>query len=301
MANHVFVCGGNASRLNWFSQYYNIEKKPTSQVIHFMLDDRFVGRSAFDGFILGNNTTNSDYIWVTDVVDALKHHFINVPYFNVILNKYYKVSIKLLVFIYAKEIMGIDKSLLLDDDIFFLKPLDKWFEYNKIVKTPETLSRMSANIGAMFTEIFGDEFVYADFTKSGKLLNSGTLLYVWNDRLINDVKNYFSSELLYKALVKKFTNDPTWSKRGLIWITEQYFYGIHVSLADPSPLSFGPEIKMLGYPKNDEYKFEYNMMKLPAVLHFIPSDKERNFKYWKVIIQKYCDKHGIEIEKYNAK
>jgi hypothetical protein len=292
MSNVVFIPTSNLYRVSTLIKYYNVHNEPTDQRVIFIGDDR--GDISKKEYADAVNDSRFELIYMSDMLEAVNDMFADCPYYDAIINNMFRVSVKMVVFIYAASHMGIHKSLMLDDDILFLKPLDEWFKYDYVVKE-DGLSNMSESQVTAFQRTYPHIDIF-EFNKPKHRINSGSILYTMQDdsRLLNDVRAFFSSDEIYYILVNRL--NKTTSRRkgwGYDWLLEQYFYGIHMySLGVEIPRFRSAVNISLGYPKEDKPSKPFK--KIPNVIHFLQMEKQRMYDAYLPLIDSY-----LEINNYN--
>jgi len=285
MKNVVFIPTSNLYRVRTLIKYYNVHNLPTDQRVIFIADDR--GNISKEEYAEAVNDSRFELIYTSDMMAAVNDLFADCPYYDPIINDMYKVSVKMLVFIYAARHMSIRKSLMLDDDILFLKPLDEWFAYDYVVKE-DGLSTMTTTLVNGFQSTYPHVDV-AEFNQPKHRINSGSILYTMedNDRLLNDVRAFFSSDDIYRILVNRLNKTSSRRKGwGYDWMLEQYFYGIHMYSLGVEIPRFRSAVNIgLGYPKEDKPLKPFK--KIPNVIHFLQMEKQRMYDAYLPLIDEY--------------
>ena len=291
--NAVFIPTSNLYRAQTLIKYYNIHAEPTNQRVTFIADDR--GNISREEYASAINDPRFGLIYTSDMMAAVNHLFDSCPYYDQIINDMYKVSIKMLVFIYASRYLGIKKSLMLDDDVLFLKPLDKWFEYDYVVKE-DGLSSMPDHQVKAFQYTYPDVNI-AEFNTPEVRINSGSIIYTLedgDDRLVNDVRAFFSSDDIYRVLVNRLNKTNTRRARwGYDWMLEQYFYGIHMYSLGVEIPRFRAAVNIgLAYPKED--KPLRPLVSVPNVMHFLQMEKQRMYDGYLPLIDQYIRANNLQ-------
>lgn len=290
--NNIFVLSSSNKRLEMFARYYNVFKEETNQQITLIVDDRRISRDK----IFRSNIFHN-ILYATDIIEELRPKFTNCDYYDMILN-IYPVSIKMLIFIYAYYFLGINKSMLIDDDTLFLCPIDYIFEKDDYVVKKEFLSKMTHRRAQIFADIFDIENFVNQFNKN--LINSGTMLYTYKEKhdLLGDVQKFYNSgdifAMLYENYCKNIMNgESNRTTSGRVWITEQYFYGIHflkLKLSGETITDFGQAVALYTtYIKENAKKIK--MKKLPNIMHFVPKNKENFYNFFSNYIDDYVERN----------
>lgn len=290
--NAVFIPTSNLYRAQTLIKYYNIHDEPTDQRVIFIGDDR--GSISKEEYRAAINDPRFDLIYTSDMMAGVNHLFEDCPYYDQIVNDMYKVSIKMLVFIYAARVLGIKKSLMLDDDILFLKPLDSWFKHDYVVKE-DGLSPMPKHQVKAFQYAYPHVNI-EQFNNPEFRINSGSIIYTLNDnddRLVNDVRTFFSSDDIYQVFVNRLNKTNTRRKGwGYDWMLEQYFYGIHMYSLGVEIPRFKSAVNIgLAYPK--ENKPLKPFVSVPNVMHFPQMEKQRMYDGYLPLIDQYIQKHNL--------
>ena len=295
MKNVVFIPTSSLYRVRTLIKYYNVHNSPTDQRMIFIADDR--GSISKEEYAEAVNDPRFELIYTSDMLAAVNDMFADCPYYDQIINDMYKVSVKMLVFIYAARHLGIHKSLMLDDDILFLKPLDEWFKYDYVVKEDGLSKMLDAQVKA-FQRAYPHVDI-AEFNQPKHRINSGSILYTMEDssrRLLDDVRAFFSSDDIYHIFVNRLNKTNSRRKGwGFDWMLEQYFYGIHMySLGVEIPRFRSAVNIALVYPKEDKPPKPFK--KIPNVIHFIQMEKQRMYDAYLPLIDSY-----LESNNYNNK
>lgn len=291
MKNVVFIPTSNLYRMKTLIKYYNVHNLPTDQRVIFIADDRSnISKEEYSDVV---KDPRFELIYTSDMLAAVNDIFADCSYYDQIINDMYKVSVKMVVFIYAARHLGIYKSLMLDDDILFLKPLDEWFKHDYVVKE-DGLSTMTASLVNAFQNTYTHVNVI-DFNHSKHRINSGSILYTVRDctRLIDDVRAFFSSDDIYRVLVNRLNKTSSRRKGwGYDWMLEQYFYGIHMySLGIEIPRFKGAVNTGLGYPKEGRSLKPFK--RVPNVIHFLQMEKQRMYDAYLPLIDEYIKMHKL--------
>ena len=290
MENVVFIPTSSLYRVRTLIKYYNVHNLPTSQRVIFIADDR--GNIGKEEYADAVGDSGFELIYTSDMLAAVNDLFADCPYYDQIINDMYKVSVKMVVFIYAARHLGINKSLMLDDDILFLKPLDEWFKHDYVVKS-DRLSWMPD------THVKAFEYAYphvdiAEFNQPKNHINSGSIIYTVNDdaRLIADVRSFFSSDEIYHILVKRVNKNKgprkCWSYD---WTLEQFFYGVHIYSLGLEIAQFKSAVNIeMKLPKEDRIIKPLN--KIPNVIHFIQMKKQLMYDAYLPLIDSYLENNN---------
>ena len=226
------------------------------------------GRGGKVGFI------NGRYVLMSEMLDFVKPILGNPAYFDQLAKSMYRVSSKLVVFIYAKFKLGITKSFLLDDDTFILKNFDHIFRYDIALKK-DGLTNLTGDSLNVWSNIYENHTMPG--TK-GTFINSGSILYTWNDNdgLIDHVAKFFNCQEIFALLAQKVYNGGI---RGNMWIFEQYCYAIFFyNLSKTRQIDFlvNNEVEMqTQYSKSTPGPYRNP----PAIIHVVLRNKELNNEF----------------------
>lgn len=283
--NVVFIPTSNLYRVRTLIKYYNVHALPTNQRVIFIGDDRGKISKADYADAIGDSAF--ELIYTSDMLAAVHDAFADCPYYDQIINDMYKVSVKMIVFYYAAVHMGIRKSMMLDDDVLFLKPLDEWFKYDYVVKE-DGMSKMSAAQVKAFQRTY-PHINISEFDQPKHRINSGSLIYTFQDDgvLLNDVRAFFSSDDIYHIFVNRLNKTNSrrkgWSND---WMLEQYFYGIHLFGLGLEIPRFKSVVNIaLTYPKEGVPLKPFR--KIPNVIHFLQMEKQRMYDAYLPLIDAY--------------
>ena len=295
MKNVVFIPTSNLYRVRTLIKYYNVHNLPTSQRVIFIADDR--GNIGKEEYADAVGDSGFELIYTSDMLAAVNDLFVDCPYYDVIINDMYKVSVKMVVFIYAARHLGINKSLMLDDDILFLKPLDEWFKHDYVVKE-DGISKMSSAQIKAFQRTY-PHINISQYDQPKNRINSGSLLYTHQDNgvLLHDVRAFFSSDDIYHIFVNRLNKTNSRRKRwGKDWMLEQYFYGIHMySLGLDIPRFRSAVNTTLTYAKEGVPLNKFR--KIPNVIHFLQIEKQRMYDAYLPLIDSYLESNNYNKQK----
>jgi len=209
-------------------------------------------------------------------------YFTDAPFYDKILDVY-GLSVKLLTFVFAKT-LGVEKSMMLDDDVFLLKPVDSFFQYD-YVKKADTMSKMGKKAHSIVRSVFPESLDLEQMNADNHRINSGTLIYKFHESLIADLHAFFSSEQIYTFLKNERRDDKKPSHVGHAWLVEQYTYSCHLHRFGQENLhDFGSEVRMVGaYPKKKP-KDTSVLKNAPNILHFVLRDKKRLYEHYSKVV-----------------
>jgi hypothetical protein len=293
MKNIIFVCSSNTYRIEVLTKYYNILNEETNQKIHFILDDRKINKKDYLK-VLNNCSIDYDYSFTTDMIEKLDYLFKDCPYFDEILNKLYGVSIKLLVFIYAKKCLDISKSMILDDDVLIYGSIDKHFESDYVVKHQQFKSIMKTDppepLVQGLVSVFGQKLV-DEFNTGKHLIGSGNLIYTYKEKhkLVEDVQKFFSSKTIYDLLVAGEEKRIRWGRpriMGGLWLIEQYLYCVHLFKTRETMETFGRDIKVIMSKKECNFK---KLRFTNKIIHYGPGDKKPFYDAYVPLLEEYVN------------
>jgi len=251
--------------------------------IMFLADDRHhLSKNDYENIFseLQHREIYSLY-FVSDMIESVRPYFKDAKYFDYILQKY-SLSIKNLVFIWAKLILDINKSFLLDDDILFLKPLDDFYYSNDYARKKDAMSKLCTESTKAIKQTYS-EINYDDFIKKRFHINSGSIIYKWNNKhnLVEWMHRFFDSEYVYsfvKNKSEKFITLGLKTKWGRSWQMEQIVYGLFMYSSTGLDIyaSFGNLVNT-GISKPKEIK---PLSKLHSIVHFVNRDKISVYQYY---------------------
>lgn len=285
--NNIFVFSYSLERLNLFQKYYNVLNEETNTSISLILDDRKKPRDYYD---MSKITFHENVYWATDIIEFCRDIVKDQILYDKI-NAIYGPAIKLLTFHWIYHKLNIVKAMILDDDVFFLRPIDDLFNYDYVIKE-EHMSRPKGNFLIALREIYPDR---ADALKNN-LLNSGTIIYTYR----NDLKLYEDISLFYNPLFLKFFENVESQRiskervKGRAWILEQYAYGLHFMKVKEKYTvnSFKEKVRLITTNPSDKYPKSIN--KLPNIMHFLPIDKDSCMSYYSKLVDDYLIKNGVK-------
>jgi hypothetical protein len=297
--NIVIIPTCNEYRIRKFDEYFNIYDVDHNHRFIFVADDRHkISREEYKTIFASlKNQSLYELHFASDLLSSVKLIFTDCLYFDNIVNNY-PLSIKLLIFIWAKMVLGINKSMLLDDDVLFLKPIDHIFDSYDYVKKPDALSWLCTKSKQCLQDTY-EEFDLTKFENDKQKINSGSIIYTWQDShdLLGWVKQAFSSKALNKFVMERvylhsigkgFVNKGTgW---GRSWIMEQYIYGMFMhSIGWDGWHNFTASEVNTGVtaPKDDKIR---KIAKLPHIVHFLPPDKVPIYENYIKRIEQFLNK-----------
>lgn len=187
MQNNIFILSCNTERLKTFFKYYNIFNTPTNININVIYDDR--SEKPDLSFVDKKNV-----FYISDVIKSSLQYIDNKELALEIFDKY-KVSVKWILFIYIAKILGIQKSMIIDDDTFMLKPIDNYFEYDYVMMR-EQLSAMSTRVRSLLGLIYPEVDIELQNTER-MFCNSGQIIYTWkDDTFLKFINRIFCNDML---------------------------------------------------------------------------------------------------------
>ena len=290
MKNVIIIPTCNEYRIRMFDEYFNVYNQDHNMRLIFIADDRNkISRDAYTEIFKSlKHSSLYELHFSSDVISDVRHLFSDAAYFDNILNSY-KLSIKLLIFIWAKHKLNINKSMLLDDDVLFFKPIDHIFDKNDYVKKTDGLSWLCAKSRNALQDVY-PEIDINDFEKDkSRKINSGSIIYTWDDShdLVGWVHRVFNSEKLSRYVMRRAYlhtigkgNIHRGTGWGRSWIMEQYVYGMFMNkIGFDRWESFSSyEINTgVNLPKDGKIKQVKN---LPNIVHFLPANKKPLYEYY---------------------
>ena len=292
MKNVVFIPTSNLYRVRTLIKYYNVHNLPTSQRVIFIADDR--GTISKQDYADAVNDSRFELIYTSDMLACVNELFADCPYYEPIINDMYKVSVKMVVFIYASRVLGIKKSLMLDDDILFLKPLDDWFLYDYVVKSDRLSWMPDVHVKAF--QLAYPHVDIVEFNHPDHHINSGSIIYTMKDedRLVADVRAFFSSDEIYHILVNRLNKNKGHRKGwSYDWTLEQFFYGVHIYSLGLEIVQFKSAVSIeMKLPKEDRPIKPFK--KIPNVIHFIQMKKQLMYDAYLPLIDQYIRANNLQ-------
>lgn len=281
-ANNIFIVSNNIERIESLLKYYNVYGEDTYQRLHVILDDR-------------NRTYNVESIsdkieihYATQMIESTKHFFDEEYLFKIL--DVYGVAIKWLVFPYVHEVLGIEKAMMMDDDVLLLKPLDHYF-FNKYVFYNESaLGVMGKFVEASLSPLFKDLVDISVMRKEPYFsMNSGQVIHTKNDRyleffqravckdtyilIMDGVYKYKNKKGYGGSVIPKYgSKKNNRSMGGKYWCIEQNIYAIYykwLSENDYAPVRFNGDVRIWTTVMRSVNKLK----KFPAYIHYLPIDK----------------------------
>ncbi len=292
--HNIFVLTCNPTYVEIMNKYYNIHNLPTKAKLTLIIDDKRIPKDSIPE-LMQRLPIFSDYILMSDMIEFVGNTVLkNSKHFKELVNFYYKVSVKLIVFIYVKLKLGIDKSFMMDDDILFLKPIDSLFDnYNYAIKK-DTLSnfnngtylekKIKTNIETTYYYVDNVQMNIEKF-----YINSGTILFTWTDSIdiVKTIFDFFNSDKIYYMIKEKYISDNKPFKfLGRMWVTEQYIYSILLFLIHQSNTVNDIDNKtvFLHTRTVSNTNIKISKDKLPNLIHILSRDKMPIFqKYIEVL------------------
>lgn len=205
--------------------------------------------------------------------------------FNVVYSLY-PPSIKVLVPIYARySDLNLRKFMLLDDDTFFLKPVDSFFKHKCVVKSKSTNRLKTEPMVDMFHQMFPE--VTKKYIRSTKhLINSGHFIMTWKDSYLKAARNFFASESAAETLMKIHQKHGKMN-RGAYWMLEEYFFGLYLNHTfGKDTKKFASAVRLIKINPLLNSKFaQDSIRKLPHIIHLLPKDKLQLFSYYEPLIR----------------
>ena len=281
--NQVFILTKDLKKIKYFIKYYNIFNMKTNQVINLIIDNR-KEKNIFED---DNNFFNSIH-YTSDILSKVEHYIDNKEMFYKILDVY-GLSIKLLIFLYCKEI-NINKLMLIDDDLFMLKPFDDYFEkYDYVIKR-ESLSRMSKDVKDGLSNTFSKNII-CEMDKKASFINSGTMIFTYKEnlKLIEKINLFFNSQYILNILLKSYKQNkdkPLRQIRWRTWCLEQYVHAIIFNEINNIGY-FKSDVKLLTSPKNSKH-----IKKLSRLVHYLPIDKSYFYDEYSKLIDNYISRNS---------
>lgn len=280
---NIIIPTCNEFRIRTFDEYFNIFNEAHNIRFTFVCDDRGgISRKQYETvFASLKNKDLYDVYFATDVVKDLSSTFADCAYYDSILTEY-PLSIKLLIFIWAKKFLGFDKSMLLDDDVLFLKPITQFYEENDYARKKDSLSKLCVKSRQALQLTYPD-FDILQFEKARDKVNSGSIIYTWKDEhdLLGWVKKFFSSEPIDKLIrIKKYEWAAGLSRAlwGSTWLLEQYSYGMFMHHMGMDKYAHFGNLVNTGIskasPKISPLQVIHN------IVHFLPRDKMPLYEFY---------------------
>jgi hypothetical protein len=276
MPNVILIPTCNLFRMRMLMKYYNVYGVKTEQHIVFIGDDR--GSITQEQFKAEVGNKPFELVFMSDVIQGVGYFYEDCPYYNEIMNRMYKVSVKLLIFVWAYHCRKLRQSMLLDDDVLFLRPIDDWFKHEYVVKE-DGLSVMGDACFQVLKRSYPGMNV-AEFNQSKHGINSGSIIYTVKDEcksLIEVARGFFSSPFVYSRFLDrmdKLNKKPgVW---GVDWIFEQQVYGLHMFSLNENLKRFGSVVNTSLTFKDGKPVKEFS--KLPHIIHFLQRDKSKAYE-----------------------
>lgn len=267
--NNIFILSSNLFRLTTFKKYFNLYNTKTNIKINVILDDRHLKNEE----ILCIKELGYQTYFVSDMINKTKNMFDNPQLISEITDKY-GVSIKWLLFIYISKILGYNKSMIIDDDTLMLKPIDSWFKYENVIMR-EQLSAMSNRVKNVLSELYP----YIDIEQLNKermLLNSGQIIFTWDDTLFHHMNLAFSQPMLnfVNEGITKYADNykKTRNVFGYYWVMEQYVYAAYFYFlkTQKEVKYFCKDVKLQTTKLKENFKLSRT---IPSYIHYLPKDK----------------------------
>lgn len=261
----LFITTYNQDILNRFIAGYNLTRQDTSQNINLLIDDRNKSISEFD--LSKAHFVNKIYK-VTDLVNYGSKKFSHCNYYEGLM-KIYPITFKKQIFPYLYDQHGINKSMLMDDDILYIKPLDAFFDECTVVKSDSM--KADDKMLSCLRDVFESNVV----DKLNKnLINSGTFLYTYDDRLVKDLYSFYSSSHVMGYMSNAHIRSQKMGKpriAGMASIIEQLFYGCHlISISKPIS-NFKSAVQLV--TATPDLSNELTITKVNNLYHFLMRNK----------------------------
>lgn len=265
--NNIFILTTDPRKIKAFFKFYNVYDKETQTQINLIIDDRVSLESKFN--------FDCPIYKVTDIIDYCSSELNSNNLLKIL--SIYPVSVKLLIFLWAFKFLNIEKSMLIDDDTVLIKPIDKYFEFDYVVKG-DNIQGVNENIVRLMDSIFDCQF--SEFVNANELISSGQLIFTYNEIIFEIVKKFFSSDevLSYiEALIienKLFQLDRNAPYKN--WLMEQYMHGFILYRLRKSGQKinfFEKDVKII-FSEN----FYFTSGNIPSFIHFGPANKSYFYK-----------------------
>ena len=297
MSNVIIIPTCNLYRIRTFDKYFNVFNIVHDHRFIFVADDRHkISREEYlEVFSTLKNRHLFDLTFSTELLSSVSPLFSDVPYFADIV-KNYPLSIKLLIFIWAKHELGIEKCMLLDDDVLFLRPVDHVFAEHNFVKKSDMISWLCQKSLAALQDAY-PEIDVKKFENDKKKINSGSIIYTWDDshNLLGFVKQFFGCKSLHKFIMERaylhsigkghVGKGTGW---GRSWLMEQYTYGMFMhSIGWDKFADFGAVVNTgVQIPKDDKPR---KLTRVPNIVHFLPANKMPLYEYYIGRLEQYLN------------
>lgn len=262
----VFVSTYKPKMFEQFAKHYNITKTETKEVINVFVDDRNAKESDFD---FGKYDFINKIYKVSDIVRYGEKKFSDCECYNGIMT-FYPITFKNQIFPYLAEEHSISKSMILDDDIFYVKPLDEFFEHDIVVKR-DTM-KADAKMLSILQCIFPD--VEVSKLNERNLINSGSFIYSYDEKLLPDIKAMYNSLETLDYLSESYRRSMKLGKprlAGMASIIEQYFYGCHLLKESRKIVQFESAVNLVS--ASDSINSTMKIKTLKNAYHFVMRDK----------------------------
>ena len=305
MHNDIFIISNKVERIEKFIKYYNVYKTDTNQRLNVILDDR-------------NCTYNTESIchdeieihYATQVIESTKHLF-DQEYLMKILDVY-GVAIKWLVFPYIHEVLGLNKAMMMDDDVLLLKPLDHYFSNDYVFYNESSFGNMSKTVEAGLAPIYKDLIDISTMRNPPYFsLNSGQVIHTKNDHYLEFLQRAVCKEtyILIMSAVMKYKNKeragrydtPAYGSAknnrvigGKYWIIEQNIYAIYYKWLLENgyePVKFGNDVKIIVKFMTEKPKLK----SIPAYIHYLPIDKNPLYDLYGASVEELLKKENIYV------
>jgi hypothetical protein len=266
----------------------------------------------FKNFLNYYNNSNEDFIFLVDTRYNSNQEIINVILDQKVIEKYqivlsnqlfdnvkeylsfkeesvarkifyfHPVAIKFLIFPYLVHVLKIEKFFLIDDDVYILEPILKYFEKDYAVYY-ESLTSVNSTQKKYLDLIF--EGIKINEQKTN--INSGTMVYTYKKEhnLEKYISNFFTRELLDFFYEKEIDLGIYAGviRSNVTFTIEQIFFGYFFEIIKEEKQNLKtPHIKAIWSLDGSKSKLK----KDPAIIHYCLKDKVSAISYFNRRINK---------------
>jgi hypothetical protein len=271
------------SSLRCFKNFLNYYTNSNEEFI-FLVDTRYNSNQEIIDIILNQKVIEKyEIIYSNEIFDSVKE-YLSFKEESVARKIFYfhPVAIKFLIFPYLVHVLKIEKFFLIDDDVYILEPILKYFEKDYALYY-ESLNEVNTTQKKYLDLIFGD--IKIDNRKTN--INSGTMVYTYKSEhnLEKYISSFFTRDLL-DFFYEKEIDLGIYSgimRSNTAFTIEQIFFGYFFeTISEEKQNLKTPHIKAIWNLDGSKSKLK----KDPAIIHYCLKDKVSAISYFNRRINK---------------
>ncbi len=271
MSKNIVQVISNINRFKNFIKSVNIAKGNYKDYNHiFIIDDSNI-QNFLD--VIEDNHTIKEYLlsinytftYKSDVIKTIKEYYPKLQsiYFDM-MTVYYGANIKLLLPLFLHKLQ-IDKFLLLDDDIL-IQSFEDWnfWNFDYVVKI-EDIAKYKCF--PFYKEFNSQIFKIENSIDNNELLrlNSGTLLFTYNESYLNYLIQFYNSKFIKKDFIRNYLmlKNKDWR----YWVIEQGFLAMFILSQNKNIETFKDIVKIVY--GSDSFKQISESFKNSKIFHIV--------------------------------